>query len=409
MLFGFFMGIVFPFYASFFVTYKPGLHWFFIAGCIIAGLMVGAVNLLLYRVFVARKLRDLVEVTSRMANGDLSLTLKTGDKGDAFDIFARSFNQVTGIIRDLINRIMHEASQVENSSRNVHELAEVSRKNQQDGDRIMDKVQDDTEKQKEAVIEIKKEIQVMSDDIKSITGDVSRISDISNENAGMALRGEEGMHRIREYIDAIQKSIVVAVTTLESFLAHNRAIIEFTTTITKISEETNMLALNASIEAARAGEQGRGFSVVAEGVAKLAEQSRAAASSISNLITTTITGMEGINKTMEESNRRVEAGTGMIHETESLFQNISSRINDNSESMKNISNRLDYLAQRAAIILADIAGISELSEDIAINAARIGTLFNHQSYGIDKLLESSQELGRLTGDLTLEVSRFRIA
>ena len=60
-------------------------------------------------------------------------------------------------------------------------------------------------------------------------------------------------------------------------------------TISGIAGQTNLLALNAAIEAARAGEQGKGFAVVAEEVRKLAEQSKAAAERIANLI-------EGIQK-----------------------------------------------------------------------------------------------------------------
>ncbi len=409
MMFGLMMGVIFPFYSNFFVNYKPGLQMWFITGCIVAGLMVGGVNLLLYRIFVAKRLKDLVEATSRMADGDLSLELQSGKKnGDAFEVFSYSFNQVTGIIRDLIFRIMHEASQVESSSKSVHDLVEESRKNQKDGDVIMDKVEDDTEKQKESVMGIKDAIEDMCGDLKRTASEVSDVSYNSKENAGLAIKGEEGMRHAIDYMDDIQKSVNEALKKMESFLVHNKSIVEFTSTITKISEETNMLALNASIEAARAGEQGRGFSVVAEGVAHLAEQSRDAANSISHLITSTVDGMQGVNTLMEESGRLVESGSKMIHETESLFQNISSRITTNSENMLNVSTRLGKLSERGNLILQEIVGISQLSEDIATNASRIGTLFNHQSHGIDRLLESSQELSVLTNDLSKAVLKFKV-
>lgn len=84
--------------------------------------------------------------------------------------------------------------------------------------------------------------------------------------------------------------------------------------ITGISNQTNILALNASIEAARAGEQGKGFSVVASEIQKLAEQTRGAVEDIGKIVKETVLHTENAVNVMEQSVNLTEAGMACIRE-----------------------------------------------------------------------------------------------
>ena len=100
----------------------------------------------------------------------------------------------------------------------------------------------------------------------------------------LAAGGAKAVTRATEAMDAVKQGSAAVTRAIGQLGAKSDQIGGIVRTITGIAEQTNLLALNAAIEAARAGESGRGFAVVAEEVRKLAEESQAAAASISQLI-----------------------------------------------------------------------------------------------------------------------------
>lgn len=118
-----------------------------------------------------------------------------------------------------------------------------------------------------------------------------------------------------------------ACKAVEALSSHGDDIVGFVSEIQTISEQTNLLALNAAIEAARAGEQGRGFAVVADEVRALAQKSADASSEITNL---------------------VSAITGQT-------QAVSGQINDMGKSTQNLSEQTDSVKS----IIADITDVSK--------------------------------------------------
>ncbi len=167
----------------------------------------------------------------------------------------------------------------------------------------------------------------------------------------------------------------------------SKEIIGIVETITHISSQTNILALNASIEAARAGEHGKGFAVVAEEIQKLAEQTKTAVESIGCIVhevvrntenavaamehnaVNTQKGMESIQKANESATvitASNEELAGQIHEIDKAAEIIRIKSDEVADSMKQIRNNTEEncsaVEQVSAATQENSAGTESLAE-----------------------------------------------
>lgn len=129
-------------------------------------------------------------------------------------------------------------------------------------------------------------------------------------------------------------------------------------TISDISAQTNLLALNATIEASRAGEHGRGFAVVADEVRKLAESSKVSSESIATLLMTIREKMKRVSDMISESQLSFEKNSEGIHEVQEMFTNVDSY-------MKDFADKTKYLQE---FIVNVHSMIQEVSAKVEINA-----------------------------------------
>lgn len=184
-------------------------------------------------------------------------------------------------------------------------------------------------------------------DMRGIVGDVNnKIADSTKVTLDLETSSEKSMENMRKLQNGIE--------TLEVKSNH---ITDIISTITKISSQTNMLALNASIEAARAGEAGKGFAVVAEEIRSLAEQTKDATENIRQLI------LE-IQSQIEETVSEIEDVAGLFTQNTQITSKVRGTFDEIADSIADMDNRNQALYSGLQEFVAAKEDITEAFESI---------------------------------------------
>ena len=179
-------------------------------------------------------------------------------------------------------------------------------------------------------------------------------------------------------------------------------------TISRISEQTNMLALNAAIEAARAGESGKGFAVVAEEVRTLAEEAQTAARGVAELIAEIQAETARAVDVVEEGARRTDDGVAIVAQANSAFAAIHDSIGEvdaQAAEIAHVIERIQDAAQQMRSELGDIAAVAESSsastEQVSASAQQTSATTQEIAASAQDLAGQAQRLGRLVGQFEL--------
>ncbi|WP_442858765.1 methyl-accepting chemotaxis protein [Bacillus sp. KH172YL63] len=182
---------------------------------------------------------------------------------------------------------------------------------------------------------------------------------------------------------------------------------QISTTISDISGQTKMLALNASIEAARAGEHGRGFAVVAEEVGKLADETEESTKGIGGVVSKLREEMEKMTQAIAENAKEVENGLAAVQQGNEVFQGIIEANSRVEKQITDVGETAEKLKSSSQQMMNKISEMHGFSEETLSNTERISTYSTQQAAtvsSVDEIVNALQDrvssLKQVVGEIT---------
>lgn len=309
------------------------------------------------------------------------------------------------LIKNLVNIILNYHFRWEDKQRREKEIDDKRNKTQK-LKRGLDNFTKQVEEISQSTNEINSEAEETSDNILEISNEISQMSAIVEEIAStseeVSMMSEEAneLSKDGESSAEVAKEMMIDIESATEDVSEDfyelqdkiDEIEEMVTVINKISDKTNLLALNASIEAARAGDAGSGFAVVADEVKTLAEDSKEHVNEIEQLTENITTGFNQTVESLDETINKVEHGKEEVDVVLDNLRDISNAVEESSQGIKEVSKATDEQAASTEEIAATIDSVVDMSENVSKEIDEIARRNNEQVSNIEELSETVSEL-----------------
>jgi len=339
-----------------------------------------------------RRAQEAAQENRRNQDAILRLLNEMGDlaEGD-LTVQATVTEDITGAIADSVNFAIEELrTLVQGINRAAEQVADSSAEARVNAEELLK----DSELQARQIAETTQAVQEMSRSIVQVSENAAESAGVAEQSLITARRGGDAVRDAIAGMNVIRDQIQETSKRIKRLGESSQEIGEIVDLISDITEQTNVLALNAAIQAAAAGEAGRGFSVVAEEVQRLAERSAQATRRIGTIVKTIQSDTQDAVNAMEASTQGVVQGAARSDAAGVSLAEIESVSDQLARLIQNISDATRSQARTAEQVVANMEQILGVTEQTSERTRRSA--------------EAVARLAMLSDELKVSVSGFKL-
>ncbi|MGE7131909.1 methyl-accepting chemotaxis protein [Lysinibacillus xylanilyticus] len=375
--------------------------------------ILGFIAIIIFGFMLFKSLRNNTQAINHsildiaQAGGDLTRRVKVRNH-DEFSIIAASTNTLIESISNLIKRVSNLADHVSSSSQELMSLADENARTIQN---IADATADIACDSENTISSMTSAQQKMSDLEHSVNHLNEQANAVKRASLAMQQAADEGSSSVQQsslVMQAIEETMASTTTTVEALGRKSADITSIIGTITAISEQTNLLALNAAIEAARAGEHGRGFAVVADEVRKLAVQSQNAAREVTFIVTSIQDEVTSIISQNHEGVSSVIRGVEVTNETNQSLANILTHTQETTTIIATMVEKIALTLDYSNAVANDFVHVNAYAEQSAANTVTSAAAATQGSASMQEINAAATELAQQADSLRNLVSEFKV-
>ncbi|AEF56158.1 methyl-accepting chemotaxis protein [Marinomonas posidonica] len=321
---------------------------------------------------ISRSIKRVTYGVHEISAGDGDLTRRinstkkdeTGELSRELDLFV---GRLGGIIGEVRNGCEHIREEMVGLGTSAQESAKLSERQHQSLDFVVTAVEE------------------MGGATREVAQNAAQTVDEVQELNRSADQGVEQLTNAINQLDSLAKQIQGAASVIDQLSTRSDRIASVLDVILGISEQTNLLALNAAIEAARAGEQGRGFAVVADEVRELASKTQASTEDIQGMINDLQTGVSSAVNVISESVEMAGSSASLSHQTMEAINTVKQSADRIYDFTTQTASATEQQSKVTDEINENLSALSEMSKDVMEVSKRI-------SHSVNETLANSNEL-----------------
>ncbi|MEZ8407067.1 methyl-accepting chemotaxis protein [Vibrio splendidus] len=326
-----------------------------------------------------RQTQYLNDAIKTMADKNLSVPIEMDCKDEYGDV-ARELEKTRVQLNDMIK------TQVA-SSDELFALTEVMTIS-------MSETKDSAQEEFNEIDQLATAMSEMTSTVQTVAEHAQSASSLTEQASGQALTGQKFVQGSVSKMSELSSDIAASAAAVNQVEERVDSIGSVVGTIQGISEQTNLLALNAAIEAARAGEAGRGFAVVADEVRNLAQRTQQATVEIQDMISHLQSSANSAVELMEKSVVEAAEGVDLVTNAGSELDGIVSQVNQ--------INDMNFQIATAA------GQQSSVAEEMSVNLTNVRELVEASVVVVGELLETSQLMETNAQELDGKIKQFKV-
>jgi methyl-accepting chemotaxis protein len=351
---------------------------------VIISFIILAVILIIMSLLLKMMLKNLSAITKNLdeianGNGDLTIRLEV-KSGDEIGQLATSFNRFVGQLHGIISRLSDTSKDL------LSEASGVSKVSDQQNDRL--------QRHQSEIHMVATAVTEMAAATQEISSNAEQTAYSARSCVTVSEKGRKEVEKSQRSTETLAEEVGRASQIISDLNKHVQSINSILSTISGISEQTNLLALNAAIEAARAGEQGRGFAVVADEVRVLSQRTHSSTQEIQGMI-------ESLQAAAESAVKATDKGKEMANQSVSDAEEANLSLGQILESINQINDMAAQIATAAE-------EQSSVTLEISRNTETIRGVGDEMSEASKLAAEQAKKLHDLGRQINQEVAKFRL-